>query len=268
MIIFKSINSLNKYIKLNNNIGFVPTMGSLHKGHISLIKKSLKISNKTLVSLFVNPYQFNKKQDFNKYPRNLQSDIKLLKKLKVNYILIPRVSDIFEKTSIKSIDIEPKDKILCAKYRPGHFEGVLAVINQFLLKIKVGKIFLGEKDYQQLYLIKKLVKKKFKTKVISCKTIRYKNTYAYSSRNNLLNPKKLKILIKVADILKKYKYILKKSIINIHKNTTIIKNITNLGVKIEYLEVRNYKLGKKISKKNFKVFIAYYIDGIRFIDNF
>ena len=87
-------------------------MGSLHKGHISLIKKSLKISNKTLVSLFVNPYQFNKKQDFKKYPRNLQSDIKLLKKLKVNYILIPRVSDIFEKTSIKSIDIEHKDKIL------------------------------------------------------------------------------------------------------------------------------------------------------------
>ena len=101
MIIFKSINKLVKEVNFKADIGFVPTMGSLHKGHISLIKKSLKMSNKTLVSLFVNPYQFNKKQDFKKYPRNLQSDIKLLKKLKVNYILIPRVSDIFEKTSIK-----------------------------------------------------------------------------------------------------------------------------------------------------------------------
>ena len=160
MIIFKSINKLNKEVNFKANIGFVPTMGALHKGHISLINSSKKKCKKTLVSIFINPSQFNKKSDLQNYPRNLKKDIKILKKHKVDYLLIPRTKEIYEKNREKKIKLSKKDKIMCAKYRPGHFEGVLAVINQFLKKIKPKKIFLGDKDYQQLFLIKKLIKKK------------------------------------------------------------------------------------------------------------
>ena len=268
MIIFKSINRLNNHLKFENNVGFVPTMGSLHNGHLSLINKSLRTSKKTLVTLFINPYQFNKKKDFKKYPRNLKKDIMLLKKRNIDYILIPKLTEIFGKNDEKSIKISAKDKILCAKYRPGHFEGVLAVINQFLSKIKVNKIFLGEKDYQQLYLIKKLIKKRFKVKVINCKTIRYKNSFAYSSRNSLLKTKRFNELVKISHILKKFKYKLKQNIKNKSRINKIKNEISKLGAEIEYLEIRNLKLGKKVTSKNFKIFIAYYIDKIRFIDNF
>ena len=132
MIIFKSINRLNKKVNFKADIGFVPTMGALHEGHVSLIKKSQKKCKKTLVSIFVNPAQFNNKEDYKKYPKNIQKDLKLLKNLKVDYVLIPTVKDVYGNKSKKKLKIGKSNKILCAKYRPGHFEGVLQVINQFI----------------------------------------------------------------------------------------------------------------------------------------
>ena len=156
MIIFKSINRLNKEVNFKANIGFVPTMGALHKGHFSLIKSSKKKCKKTLVSIFVNPSQFNKKNDYKNYPRNLKRDIKILKILKVDYLLIPKINEIYKNKKTMKIKLNKKDKILCVKYRPGHFEGVLAIINQFLINIKAKFMFLGEKDYQQIHLLKKI----------------------------------------------------------------------------------------------------------------
>ena len=175
MIIFKSINKLNKKVNFKANVGFVPTMGALHKGHISLIKESKKKCNKTLVSIFINPSQFNNKKDLINYPKNLYKDIKVLKKIKIDYLLIPKISEIYKNKKNMKIKLDKKDKILCAKYRPGHFEGVLAVINQFLLKIKPKFIFLGEKDFQQIFLIKKFIRNRFKTKIKQCKTVRFIN---------------------------------------------------------------------------------------------
>ena len=125
MIIFKSINKLKEKVNIMANVGFVPTMGSLHKGHIALIKKSKQKCTKTLVSIFVNPSQFNKSTDFIKYPRNLNSDLKILKKLKVDYVLVPSIKDIYKTKEQMKIKIKNEDKILCSKYRPGHFEGCL-----------------------------------------------------------------------------------------------------------------------------------------------
>ena len=124
MIIFKSINKLNKYLENIDNIGFVPTMGSIHYGHGSLIKKSKKICKKTLVSIYVNPKQFNNKKDFISYPRNIKKDIRILRKLKVDYVILPKYSDIYGAKENRLIKIPKINKILCAKYRPGHFEGV------------------------------------------------------------------------------------------------------------------------------------------------
>ena len=268
MIIFKSINKLNQSLKIHKNIGFVPTMGSIHKGHISLIKNSQKKSNKTLVSIFVNPTQFNKRSDYIKYPRSLKKDIKILKKNNVDYLIIPKFDDLYRGFKKKKVKLNSKDKILCARFRPGHFEGVLGVINRFISKIKFSKIYLGEKDYQQLFLIKKFIRRRFNIKVVACKTIRVKNTYAYSSRNKLLTKNNLKTLEKIAKIIIKFK----KKIISKNKqfHLNLLKNnIAMQGVRIEYLEIRNkINLTKKFTTKNKKIFIAYYINKIRIIDNF
>ena len=245
-------------------------MGALHDGHISLIKRSNSICKKTLVSIFINPSQFNKKNDYKKYPRKIETDIKILKKLKVDYLLIPKVSEVYKNKNNMKVRLIKKDKVLCAKYRPGHFEGVLAVINQFLTLIKPKYMFLGQKDYQQLHLIKNFIKNKFKTKVFSCPTIRDNNKVALSSRNILLNINDMKKSSNIALLLLKFRNKLKKNIIyknNLINIATKINSIKN--IKIEYLEIRNKNnLTKNFNRNNFKIFIAYYNKKIRLIDNF
>ena len=155
MKIFKDKQTLQKEILKTKGISFVPTMGGLHKGHISLIKKSKKSQFKTLVSIFVNPTQFNKKSDFRSYPRSTKIDLKKLKKLKINYVYIPTFKDIYGFKPKEKVFLDKFSKKLCGRFRRGHFEGVLNVVNRFLEIIKPKYIFLGKKDYQQLYLIKK-----------------------------------------------------------------------------------------------------------------
>ena len=270
MIIFKSINKLNKEVNFKANIGFVPTMGSLHNGHISLIKSSKRICKKTLVSIFINPSQFNKISDLKNYPRNLKKDIAILKKLKIDFLLIPNQAEVYRRKKDKKIKLNYKDKILCAKYRPGHFEGVLAVINRFLSEFKPKYIFFGEKDYQQLFLIKKLIKKKYNTKVYSCLTVRDQNKVALSSRNVLLNKTDIKNSSYISKLLFKFKNNLLKNISykkNLNKIVLKLNKIKN--IKIEYLEIRNKNnLSKLYNKSNFKIFLAYYNKNIRLIDNY
>jgi len=261
---------LNEALFDNSNIGFVPTMGSLHDGHISLIKKSLKLSNKTIVSIFVNPKQFNNKEDYKKYPRNIKKDLKILKKLKVDYVYLPRIKDIYKANSKIKIKLNKKDKILCAKYRKGHFEGVIEVMTRLTKIVNPSKIFMGEKDFQQLLLVKRYVEKNFRSKIISCKTIRDKNKLALSSRNSLLNKNSL---IKAGAIARNLIIFKKRLLKNMNlKNLFLMKKKElkkKYDIKIDYLELRNtknLKLTKKI--KNAKIFIAYYINRVRLIDNF
>ena len=270
MIIFKSINKLNKEVNFKANIGFVPTMGSLHNGHISLIKSSKRICKKTLVSIFINPSQFNKSNDLRNYPRNLKKDIAILKKLKIDFLLIPNEAEVYKNKKDKKIKLNYKDKILCAKYRPGHFEGVLAVINQFLSQFKPKYIFFGEKDYQQLFLIKKLIKKKYNTKIYSCLTVRDQNKVALSSRNVLLKKTDIKKSSYIAKLLFKFKNNLKKNISNRKNLNTLILKLNKIkNIKVEYLEIRNKNnLSKLYDKRNFKIFLAYYNKKIRLIDNY
>ena len=269
MKIFKSINKLNKEVNFKANIGFVPTMGALHKGHISLIESSKKKCKKTIVSIFVNPSQFNKSNDFNKYPKNYLRDIKILKKIKIDYLLIPTTKQIYKSQKQMRIKINNRDKVLCAKHRKGHFEGVLGVINQLLKIVRAKYIFLGEKDYQQIYLIKKFIKKKYKTKVVPCKTIRDKNFLPYSSRNFLLKKNDLLKASKVSKKIKIFYHSIKKNLKNINNIKKIKSEISKIGAKVEYIEIRNRNnFPNNINKFNFKIFIAYYLNKIRLIDNF
>ena len=261
---------LNEALFDNSNIGFVPTMGSLHDGHISLIKKSLKLSNKTIVSIFINPKQFNNKEDYKKYPRNIKKDLKILKKLKVDFVYLPKIKDIYKAKNKIKVKLNKKDNILCAKYRKGHFEGVIEVMTRLTKIANPSKIFMGEKDFQQLLLVKRYIEKNFKSKIISCKTIRDKNKLALSSRNILLNKNDLNKAGKVATNLISFKKELSKkknlkNFISVKKNELTQK----YNIKIDYLELRsikNLKLANNV--KNAKIFIAYYINKVRLIDNF
>ena len=270
MIIFKSINNLKKKVNFSKNIGFVPTMGAIHEGHLSLINQSKKKCDKTIVSIFINPKQFNNKLDFKNYPRNLNKDIKLLKKIRVDYLLLPKYDELFRVNLKKRIRLKNKDRILCAKYRPGHFEGVLHVINQYLNLIQPKFIFLGEKDYQQYYLISNFIKDKFNTKSYLCKTIRQNNLYALSSRNKLLNKSDLVKAGKIARELFNFKMFLrnnKKTKNLLQKKIELLKK--NFDIKIDYLEIRKKNnLKTSLDIKNSKIFIAYFINKVRLIDNF
>ena len=269
MIIIKSINRLKKEVDFKANVGFVPTMGSLHRGHLSLIESSKKKANKTIVSIFVNPSQFNSKKDFKKYPRNLSKDISILKKLKVDYLFLPNRNEIYGNKKDLKIKLLNKQKILCAKFRKGHFEGVLGVINQFLKIVKAKYLFLGEKDFQQIYLIKNFIKKKFKTKVIPCKTVRNINYFPYSSRNLLLKKNDIKKATLIINYIKNFRNLIIKKKINFNELINSKKKILRYCQKIDYLEIRNKKdLSIDFNRKNFKIFIAFYINNIRLIDNF
>ena len=270
MKIFKDKHALQKEILKTKGTSFVPTMGGLHKGHISLIKQSKKYKFKTLVSIFINPKQFNKKSDFKAYPRNTKEDIKLLKKLKIDYLYIPTFKDIYGFKTKNKVFLDKSSKELCGKFRKGHFKGVLNVVNRFIEIIKPRYIFLGQKDYQQLYLIKKHIeKRKIKSKIIECKTIRENNGVAYSSRNLNLSRSQMKIASNIFHYLRSLKKKIKKNynLFNINK---IKKDLKNLGAnKIDYVENYDVKSFKRIikSKKNFNLFFAYYIKNIRLIDN-
>ena len=269
MKIFKDKHSLQREILKTKGISFVPTMGGLHKGHISLIKQSKKSKYKTLVSIFVNPKQFNKKSDFRSYPRNKKKDIKLLKKLKVNYLYIPTFKDVYGFKPKNKIFLDKSSKRLCGKFRKGHFEGVLNVVNRFIEIIKPKYIFLGKKDYQQLYLIKKHIEKRnIKSKIVECKTIRENNGVAFSTRNLSLNRNQMKIASNIFYYLSKLKKKIKKN--GQFKISKIKKNLIKIGAKkIDYIENYDLKNFKKVknSNKKFNLFFAYYIKNTRLIDN-
>ena len=270
MKILRTNRDLKEAIKKIRNLGFVPTMGSIHNGHISLIKKSKLKCNKTLVSIYVNPKQFNKKKDFSSYPRNITKDLKILKKNKVNFIFTPSTKEIFKQKRIKRIVLPNNQKILCAKFRKGHFEGVLDIMDRFIKLINPKYTFMGQKDFQQLFLVRKFINKKYKNKIYACKTVRDKNFLALSSRNYLLSKSELNKAGQIARYLYKLKLYLKKKNQNNNYILTKKKELQKkFNIKIDYLELRNEKNLTTLSKdKKNRLFIAYYINKVRLIDNF
>ena len=270
MKIFKSKEQLKSEIGNKKSISFVPTMGGLHKGHISLIKTAKKYKNEILVSIYINPKQFNKKDDFKKYPRNLKKDLKILKKLKVNYLYLPTYKDLFKFKPSHEVYLHKFSKILCGKYRKYHFRGVLDVVNRFLEIIRPKYLFLGLKDFQQLTLIKKhILKNKIHTKIISCKTIRESSGIACSSRNFNLDKNQMKIAKNIYTYLIKIKKKTKKNF-KLFDSSLFKKDLIKIGAnKVDYLEIINKKSLQKPKKlkETFNIFIAYYLNKIRLIDN-
>ena len=271
MKLIRKISDLNKAIEDIKQLGFVPTMGGLHKGHESLIKASKKNCKKTLVSIFVNPRQFNNRNDYKTYPRSTNKDLKILNKLKVDYVFLPTEAQIYKDKKSSKIILKKSQKILCAKFRKGHFEGVISILDHFVKLISPNIMFLGEKDYQQYFLVKNYIEKNYSTKIFLCKTFRSPNKVAFSTRNKFLTKKSIKICSDISKQLLKLKSKIYINSNNINNLIKVLKKklINEFNIEIEYLEFRNLlNFSKKITNRNYKIFICYYLDKVRIIDNF
>ena len=264
----KNLNNLKK----NQKVGLVPTMGCIHDGHLELIKKCKKLKYFTVVTVFVNPAQFNNQSDLKKYPSQEKKDLEILKKHNVDLVFFPKVKQMYPlgySTYIKEINFSD---ILCGKYRKNHFSGVLTIVLKLFLIVQPYAAFFGEKDFQQLFLIKKMVRDfNLGVKIIGIPTVRDSNGLALSSRNKLLNARGLEIAKQIYLNFKKIRYLDYKHTKDLE--LSLKKELKKSGLNdIEYIEVRDsksLKYTKSIIKgKTLRVFIAVYIDDVRLIDNY
>ena len=253
-------------------VGFVPTMGSLHDGHLSLIKKSKQQCDLTVVSIFVNPAQFSPNEDFNSYPRSLEKDTRLLKNLNIDVLFLPNENLLYPKNYSTYVEEKMLSRGLEGESRPTFFKGVATVVIKLFNIIKPHFAYFGEKDMQQLRVIKKIVSDlNIDIQIIKGKTIREKNGLAMSSRNQYLQKKDIKGLGIIYDSLN---YV-KKLILNGEQNGAFIKreikeNLNSFkGLEVDYVEINCSETLEKIEiiDKSVVVSLAVFINGVRLIDN-
>ena len=267
---FELIKQLDRLRKLGTEIGFVPTMGALHDGHLSLLKKSFLNNKVTVVSIFINPTQFSSSTDLATYPNNFKEDCNLIKKISTQILVFaPDSKEIYgDKMYVNSYDFKGLDKFMEGEFRNNHFEGVATVVELLLDIVKPDTAYFGEKDFQQLQIIKSFTTN---IKITGCETQREKSGLALSSRNNKLSLKSKKV---ASNIFKNLTFI--KTNISNYKiedlRTTVIDKINSFDqMNLEYLIIADEdKLVPTDfinSKKKYRAFISVFVDGIRLIDN-
>jgi pantoate--beta-alanine ligase len=265
---------LKQYISHKNTVGFVPTMGALHQGHLSLMSESLKNNTVTVVSIFVNPTQFNNADDLKKYPRTLDADVQKIEALNSNIIVYaPTVEDIYEgKTESQHFHYDGLEFQMEGKHRPGHFDGVGTIVKKLLEIVQPNNAYFGEKDFQQLQIVKKLVSKyKIPVKIIGCAIHRESNGLAMSSRNERLAKDEREKASFIYKILKDAKNLF---------STKSAKEVTDWVTQqfkkqelfqLEYFEIADEKTllecKRKSKTKKYRGFIAVFVNNIRLIDN-
>ena len=277
MIIFKHPKDLQSYIQNGaidpNSIGFVPTMGALHKGHISLIQTARVENSLVVASIFVNPTQFTDQLDFEKYPSTIESDILKLENSGCDILFLPTVADIYPNgiTANQQYNLGHLDTILEGKYRPGHFQGVCQIVHLLLQIISPGNLYLGQKDYQQCLVIKKMISLlHIGTSVIICPTQREPDGLAMSSRNVRLTSIERE---KATYIFKMLNYINENSKAeDLEKLEQIVQNkLTEQGFKVEYVAIADQLTLENIQYRDKPstpvALIAAYINQVRLIDN-
>lgn len=260
--------------KNKKTIGFVPTMGALHRGHLALVERALKENDKVIVSIFVNPTQFNNNADLTNYPRTLDSDIGLLSGLSKNIIVFaPTPKEIYgDKMLSTNYNFNGLEHEMEGKFREGHFDGVGTVLKHFFTIVDPDKAYFGEKDFQQLQIVKKLVEiEKMTVQIIGCPIYREENGLALSSRNKRLNTKQLEASPFIYTVLKQVKKDFgTKSVTNL--NSWVLDQFKNHGeLKLEYFEIAKVSDLKSIKRKQrhtkYRAFIAVFAGEIRLIDN-
>ncbi len=263
-ILLDSINDSRK------QIGLVLTMGNIHNGHISLVKEAKNNNEFVIASIFVNPTQFNSKNDYSSYPRTLDEDIEKLKSSKCDLLYLPSVNEIYPKGLIINKNVLKHRNILCDIHRPGHFDGVTTVVNTFFNIINPKNSYFGEKDFQQMKIINEMVKlKKLNINIIALPSVRDCYGMSLSSRNSKFNQLQSETFISLAKKINLFVNTLKP--ISIEKEIDIFKKeLSKIKInKIDYIEVRDEKnLEITNDFASARLFVALYIDNIRIIDNF
>jgi len=262
----KIIKEINQDI-LDSDICLIPTMGALHEGHLSLIEEGKKSGLLIMVSIFVNQRQFNEEDDFNKYPRPIEDDIKILEDLNIDYLFIPENNYIFSENAFELIDSGSLGKKYEGSSRPGHFDGVLTVVNRLFQLVKPKIAIFGKKDAQQLFLIKEMVlKKRNEIEIIEVKTIRESSGLALSSRNLLLTENAKEKASLLYTILNE----VKKDFCHRREFDTF-EDLSSryLNLDIDYLEVLDLETFSKPTEKTdeYIILVAANIEGLRLIDN-
>ncbi len=234
-----------------NKIGLVPTMGALHAGHASLVEQSIKDNDITVVSIFVNPTQFNDPTDLDKYPRTLEADYELLEEIGTSIIFVPSVAEMYPEQDTRIFSFYPLDTVMEGKYRPGHFNGVAQIVSKLFDAVEPDKAYFGEKDFQQLAIIREMVKQlNYKVQIIGCPIVREVDGLALSSRNARLSEKERKIALKISQTLfKSTNFATSHSV----KETCefVEKQIAEeTGLALEYFEIVNADTLQKINNWN------------------
>lgn len=253
-------------------IALVPTMGALHKGHISLIDIARKHADSIVASIFVNPLQFGKNEDFNIYPRQEKEDLEKLNGANTDIAYLPGVDEIYPEGFVTSVIVGKNTDILCGRFRPGHFDGVATVVAKLLIQALPDVAIFGEKDYQQIHIIKRLVTDlDIPVKVIGAPIIREKDGLAMSSRNAYLTPEQRKTAVEIYKMLEDFRSRLKdketiQALIKWGTEYLLGKGFTE----IDYIEVRDsetLELIEKIGNKPARILAAARLGKIRLIDN-
>jgi len=275
MIVAKSIAKVRKIInkakKENKTIGFVPTMGALHKGHLSLVKKAKKECNFVVVSIFVNPIQFGPKEDYKKYPRTFKEDKKLLLGY-ADLLFFPYVETMYKKDNSTFVEETILSKFLCGASRPGHFKGVCTVVAKLFNIVEPDIAYFGQKDYQQALIIKRMVRDlNFPVKIKVLPIVREKDGLAMSSRNTYLNEKERKEAVCLYKALNLAKNIIKEGE---RDSKVVIERMKNLilshsSAKIDYIKITDPYILEDVEKIEKKVLVALavFIGTTRLIDN-
>ena len=275
--ILKNRQELSDYIlKIKENgqkIGFAPTMGALHEGHLSLYEKARKENDIIISSIFVNPTQFNNPEDLKKYPRTIEKDIELLQQTQnVDAVYIPQIEDIYSNgLERKNYDFEGLENEMEGKFRPGHFDGVGTVVEELFRQVQPNNAYFGEKDFQQLMIIKKLVEKlSLPINIIGMPIYREKNGLAMSSRNMRLTTEQRETAKIIFETLVKVKDLFHQQTLDeIHQ--FVENTFKNSDFELEYFIITNEKTLREISEiksgETYRAFIVVVIDGVRLIDN-
>lgn len=270
----KDLKSYLASLSESTSVGLVPTMGALHSGHISLVERSVRENDVTIVSIFVNPTQFNNKEDLEKYPNTLEADISLLSSVTENLLVFaPSAAEMYtEQISSKSYNFEGLEHVMEGEFRPGHFDGVGTIVEKLLRLVSPNRAYFGEKDFQQLQIIKKLVRiANIDVEVVGCPIVREPSGLAMSSRNERLSNDQRKEAGFIYQTLKAAKKEFGTKSADYVMDWVRKEFETHPNLKLEYIKIADVDQLQAVTTKNssqeYRAFIAVYLGDVRLIDN-
>lgn len=276
MITLYTVKDLQKAVSVNKNegktVGFVPTMGALHEGHISLVKECREQNDVCIVSVFVNPTQFNNPADLEKYPRTIEHDIEILEEAGASIVFVPSVQEIYPEPDTREFDFGQLDKVMEGKFRPGHFNGVAQVVSRLFDIVKPDMAYFGEKDFQQLAIIREMVRQlNIPVKIIAMPIKRETSGLAMSSRNQRLTEKQKEAAINIYRILSESKKLIKEKTVE-EIRLAVIEEINNINsLEVEYFEIVDGNTLQQISDWKDTEYavgcITVFCGEVRLIDN-